>query len=158
MYSVGTSTYSVQGYACCSVTSQSKSLCRSRCTEYQIEMSKSSGSWHVLQGSMYRYRAVHGGMIHSIVCTNTAVSQLSTYSHVLRIPKRLQVCTTIYYVCPRYVLGMYSVHTSTYWYILGKTKKTNLQNIQIQTVDLMHSILCPIQLRYKRAFHGDIYG
>ncbi len=48
---------------------------------------------------------------YSIVHTNTALSQLSTYSLVLGIPKRfkLQVCTTIYHVCLEYVLSMYSI-------------------------------------------------
>jgi hypothetical protein len=56
-------------------------------------------------------------------------------------------------LCPEYVLSMYSVHTGMYWYILGEKK--NAQNIQIQTVDLMHSILRSIQLRYQSAFRGD---
>ena len=28
----------------------------------------------------------------------------------------------------------------------------------VNTVDLMHSILRAIPLRYQRVFHGDIYG
>ena len=51
---------------------------------------------------------------YSIVRTNTAMCQLSTYSLVLGVLKLLQVCTTIYQVCPQYVLGMYSVRTGTY--------------------------------------------
>jgi hypothetical protein len=51
---------------------------------------------------------------YSIVRTNKAMCQLSTYSLVLGILKLLQVCTTICQVCPQYVLGMYSVHTGMY--------------------------------------------
>jgi hypothetical protein len=57
-----------------------------------------------------------------------------------------------------FVLGMYLVRTGTYWYEHGKTKKLIAHNCGNRTVDLMHSILRAIPLRYQRIFHGDIYG
>ncbi len=59
--------------------------------------------------------------------------------------KFLQVCTRMYSVCTQCVLGMYS-----------KIPKMNLHNVGIRTVNLMHSILRTMPLRYKRSFHGDI--
>ncbi len=56
------------------------------------------------------------------------------------------------------VPGLYLVCT---WYILVRTRinqKMNVHNIENQTVDLMHSILCAIPLHYQSAFHGVIYG
>jgi hypothetical protein len=58
----------------------------------------------------------------------------------------------------QYVLGLYSVCT---WYILVSTRKNQKMNahyVRIQTVNLMHSILRAIPLRYERSFHGDITG
>ncbi len=46
--------------------------------------------------------------------------------------------------CTWYVLG-------TYWHILGKKKKKNAHNVGIRPVDLMHSILRAIPLRYERS-------
>ncbi len=57
----------------------------------------------------------------------------------------------MYWGCTWYALG-------TYKYALGKTKKMNAHNIGIRTVNLKHSILRDIPLRYKRSFHGAIYG
>ncbi len=60
----------------------------------------------------------------------------------------------LYLVCTWYVLG-------TYCYILVHTRKNqilNAQNVQFRTVDLMHSILRAIPLRYQRAFHSYVYG
>jgi hypothetical protein len=54
-----------------------------------------------------------------------------------------------------YVLGLYLVCT---WYVLVcilKNKKMNVHNVWNRTVDLMHSILRALLLRYQRAFHGD---
>ncbi len=60
----------------------------------------------------------------------------------------------LYLVCTRYVLGMYCyvlVHTR-------KNQKLNVQNVQIRTVNLVHSsILRAIQLHYQHAFHGNVY-
>ncbi len=58
------------------------------------------------------------------------------------------------HVCTWYVLG-------SYWYVLVRTrknKKSIAHNSVNRTVDLMHSILRDIPVRYQRVFHGDIYG
>jgi hypothetical protein len=60
----------------------------------------------------------------------------------------------LYLVCTWYVLG-------TYRYVLVRTWKNqnlNAQNVQIRTVNLVHSILRAIPLRYQHAFHGNVYG
>jgi hypothetical protein len=96
---------------------------------------------------------------YSIVHTNIALCQLSTYSIVLGIPKLykyvpLYTRSESVLVCTWYVLG-------TYWYVLVHTRRnktTNAQNIWIRTIYLMHSILRAITLLYQHAFHGDMYG
>jgi len=61
-------------------------------------------------------------------------------------------------ICTVFVLGMYLVRTGTYWYEHGKIKKLIMHNSRTRTVDLTHSILRAIPLRYQRVFYGDIYG
>ncbi len=67
-------------------------LCRSGYTEYQIEMKKSSGSRHALQGGMYQCRAEQLEQMvlyYSMWCTNAALCHTkyaqSLYSEVDRV-------------------------------------------------------------------------
>jgi hypothetical protein len=58
-------------------------------------------------------------------------------------------------ICTLFELGMYLVSLERNG---TNTGKQNSLNYEIRTVDLMHSILRAIPLRYQRVFHGDIYG
>jgi hypothetical protein len=86
-----------------------KRLCRSRCTEYQIKMLKSSELQHALQGGMYHYRAVQGGFI----------LYLSMYYCITVPTEYVLVCTCN----SKTFTSMYQYVLGTSWYVLGKTKK-----------------------------------